>query len=157
MLFEASVGLFEPPRRWKGPTLSAMPIFGLRSRRTNAPAFAVLVRKGIGRNRLAGRIYEINTPVGLFFPSWPIPKPSSVPCLSPRGALRVPVYRRPPLLLDRWRRPGGPLVNVVGLFPSDSPRPFLKPSWRVSRGGFRREGSIVVSMIRPIVILHIYR
>ena len=128
-----------------------MPIFGLRSRRTNALVFAVLVRRGIGRNRLAGRICEINTPVGLFFRSWPVPKPSSVPYSGPRGALRAPVYRRPPLLLDRWRGPGGPLVNVVGLFSSDFPRPFSKPSWRVFRGGSRREGSIVVSMIKPIV------
>ena len=125
--------------------------FGLRNRRTNAPAFAVLIRRGISRNRLAGRIYGISTPVSLFFPSWPVPKPSSVPCLGPHGALRVLVYRRPPLLLDRWRGPGGPFVAVVGLFSSGSPRPFSKPSWRVSRGGFRRGGSVAVSMIGPIV------
>ena len=127
------------------------PIFSLRSRRTNAPAFAVLVRRGIGRNRLAGRIYEINRLVSLSFPSWLIPKPSSVPCLGLHEVLEAPVYRRPPLLLNRWRGPGGPPVNVFSLFSSDSPRPFSKPSWRVFRGGFRRGSSIVVSMIGPIV------
>ena len=128
-----------------------MPIFGLRSRRTSAPVFAALIRMGIGRNRLAERICEINTPVGLSFPSWLILRPSSVPYSGPRGALKGPFYQTPPLLLNRWRGPGGPPVDVVGPFSIGSPRPFLGPSWRVFRGGFRRRGSIVVSMTGPIV------
>ena len=74
-----------------------------------------------------------------------------MPCLGLHEVLEASIYRRPPLLLNRWRGPEGPPVNVVSLFSSDSPRPFSKPSWKVFRGGFRREGSIVVSMIGPIV------